>query len=229
MATAASIATKIIDVYKAVNMVKKETDESVKNLINSRPYFKLFENEVDKHPNVSLNKNSDQLIKSYKKLIGALLQLQFGNSTIQNNLEIRLARSIVSDEQQTDRDIEKLLKIKSISSKNITTKKLAERFADVMLMVQWIWSFSERGMLIDSLQKTYGKKMVKMSITDCDNIKKACRSAATKLKKLLKELLDKDINGQTLRNEIETTLAMDNKAYRGCGPLLQKVLKSKKK
>jgi len=101
---AEKIAIDILDNYKKIRRIRAEfLSRKMRPLYTRYPRYKLFDFE---HPYFEMDKHSKEIIQSYEKMMGSLLDVEIDGGSIRSEFEKMKIMLILSD--KSDEEIDKL-------------------------------------------------------------------------------------------------------------------------
>ena len=189
MATVKITIKQIIQTDKSLRLVRDLTQKKLDALLETNPFYKLFEPDTQ-HPYYVLAESGQRQLDAFEALIAGVLDWKIGSRTIRAEL------TAVGDE-----DLEALLLINPVV---ITEVEAADQLLSLLPTVAFTSIDARPGAINGDLAALHGKKNIMRHKESPElEIAKELTAAVREMKKLAKVLRDLGNGCSTIRRELE--------------------------
>ena len=195
MSTSTLLIKHLVQTYDAIQSVKSEMRIKLSCLIESQPYYKIFEHEGEQHPYYALIAETQVIEARFLGLVGALMEWDIDGNTVSEDLH-----KLQINQEQPSPTLAALCSIPAVSTAVANT---ADLLRDLVSSIALFRSRSAPAQAKDAIQKHLGSKKTSGHIeVPVHNISKQCNAAFSEMKQLSKLLLDIKQNQTTLRDQL---------------------------
>jgi hypothetical protein len=195
MSTSTLLIKHLVQTYDAVQAAKSAMQTKLNCLIESQPYYKIFEHEGEQHPYYALIAETQVIEARFSGFVGALLDWEIDGNTVSAELH----KLQINQEQPSPT----LAALSAIPAVPTAIVDCADLLRDLASSIALFRSHTTTAWVKDEVQKYLGRKKVSGHIeVPLHSISKECNAAYSEMKMLSKLLLDTEQNQTTLRDQL---------------------------
>jgi hypothetical protein len=195
MPTSTIVIKNLVETYQSIQFLKKEMDVKLNYLIESQPFYRIFEVEQQLHPYYELVKEIQVIETNFSHLFAALLGWSVGGIT--------LAQELKKLEANLKPPSLSLAALSAIPAVSTSIADCAVLLREIVSSIALFRSHVSNAWIKDKVRKNMDLKSINGHIeVPLYSMTKQSNDAYKKIKDLSKLIIDIDQNQTTLRDQL---------------------------
>ncbi len=205
MTTAPKLAKQFIQTCAAIKVVEQRLQEKLDRLVETRPFYQLFDDVLQSHPYAKLPLLGQNLNLAFTDLFQSVAGWNIHGETVID----AIGRTLTLQMHEGEGVDASVSVLSALLTKSATAEEASEQLRSLFHQATLIWSRCDNKTLKAEVTALHGKKGVVNNMeTPLLNISPECKDAVKEVTKLAKLVLGISDGNRTIGEELEQTQAM---------------------